>query len=77
METVKINLKQTDKIKQFINVARSFESDIDLFTQTAHIDGKSIMGLFTIDLANDTYVRIISDDPYECCLFKEKMKEFM
>ena len=29
METVKINLNQTEKIKKFIQVARSFESDID------------------------------------------------
>lgn len=77
METVKINLNQTEKIKKFIQVARSFESDIDVFTQTSHIDGKSIMGLFTIDLSNNTYAKIISNNPEECNAFVEKMKEFM
>ena len=73
---VKINLNGIDDIKKFIQIARKFDSDIDIKTDRAHVDGKSIMALFALDLTQDTYVEIISDDIMEIRVFCEKMEAF-
>lgn len=74
---VKINLNNTEKIKKFINVARSFVSDIDVVTNRATVDGKSILGLFALDLSGDTCAKIISDNAEEIKKFNDVMEEFV
>ena len=59
---IKINLNDASKIKEFINVARSFMSDIDIMTEREVVDAKSVLGIYALNLSDDTYVRIISDD---------------
>ena len=59
---IKINLKEFSKVKDFISVVRKFESDIDLMTNRAIVDAKSVLGIYALDLSEDTYVRIITDN---------------
>ena len=73
---IKINLNDASKIKEFINVARSFMSDIDIMTERAVVDAKSVLGIYALNLSDDTYVRIISDDVEECRRFDAAMEEF-
>lgn len=73
---IKINLNGVNDIKKFIQTTRNFEADIDLTTERAHVDAKSIMALFALDLSKDTYVEIISDNINEIRNFHEKMEEF-
>ena len=73
---IKIKLDTADKVKKFIQIARGFASDIDIMTDSKIIDVKSILGLFNLDLSNDTYVRIISDNVSECIKFNAAMEEF-
>lgn len=73
---IKINLKEFDKVKDFINVVRNFESDIDLMTNRAIVDAKSVLGIYALDLSEDTYVRIITDNFEEEKDFEESMEAF-
>ena len=73
---IKINLNGTEKIKKFIKVARTYISDIDVMTDRAVVDGKSVLGLFALDLSDNVYARIISDDVAECRKFDAAMEEF-
>lgn len=73
---IKIDLHNTDNIRKFIQIVRGFESDIDITTARARVDAKSIMALFALDLSQDTYVEIISDNINEIRIFHEKMEEF-
>ena len=73
---IKINLKDASKIKEFIKVARSFMSDIDIMTERAVVDAKSVLGIYALNLSDDTYVRIISNDVNECRKFDAAMEEF-
>lgn len=75
-QKIKINLNNTAKIKQFIKATRSFLSDIDIMTDRAIVDAKSVLGVYALNLSDDTYVRIISDDIEECKEFEAKMEEF-
>lgn len=73
---IKINLNDTKTIKKFISVVRSFDFDVDVMTERSLIDGKSILGLFSLDLSGDIYVKIISDDVEEIRKFETAMEEF-
>ena len=73
---IKINLNKPEVVKRFLQVARTFLSDIDIMTESAVLDAKSIMGVYALDLSKDMYVRIISDDVEECRRFDAAMEEF-
>lgn len=72
-----INLNDFAKAKKFINEATKFPSDIDVIRDRYVIDGKSAIGLFTLDLSKPVEVQIHSDDPYEIKRFNDIMSEFM
>ena len=76
MTTVKINLNNTNKIKDFVNASRSFESDINVRNERTLIDGKSVLGLFDLDLSRNVYADLISDDENEIFRFKTVMEAF-
>ena len=73
---IKVNLNKPEVVKRFLQVARTFLSDIDIMTESAVLDAKSIMGVYALDLSKDTYVRIICDDVEECRRFDAAMEEF-
>lgn len=73
---IKINLKEFNKVKDFISVVRKFESDIDLMTNRAIVDAKSVLGIYALDLSEDTYVRIITDNFEEKKNFETAMEAF-
>ena len=51
-------------------------SDIDVITERTVVDGKSILALLSLDLSQDIYVRIISDNIAENRNFDAAMEEF-
>lgn len=73
---IRINLNNIDDIKKFIKVATSFMSDIDVITERTVVDGKSILALLSLDLSQDIYVKIISDNIAENRNFDAAMEEF-
>lgn len=73
---IRINLNNIDDIKKFIKVATSFVSDIDVITERTVVDGKSILALLSLDLSQDIYVKIISDNIAENRNFDAAMEEF-
>ena len=73
---IKIRLNNIDTVKKFANIASTFESDIDVIADRAVIDGKSILGLFSLDLTQEMYVRIVTDDIKERKKFECEMEEF-
>lgn len=72
-----INLNDFSKARKFINEASKFFSDIDVIRDRYVIDGKSAIGIFTLDLSKPIDVEIHSDDPYEIKRFNDIMGEFV
>lgn len=64
------------KAKKFIATTNEFDSDIDVIRGRYIIDGKSVMGLFSIDLLKAITVKIHSDNEEEIKRFNEMMEEF-
>ncbi len=77
MKKIKINLNSYENAKKFNLITNSFDCDIDVIKDRYIIDGKSLMGLFTLDLTQNIYVQIISEDEYEINEFVGAIKEFV
>lgn len=74
---ITVNLNDFATARKFINEASKFISDIDVIKGRYVIDGKSAMGIFTLDLSKPIDVQIHSDDPYEIKRFDDIMSEFV
>ena len=49
---VKIRLSSIEDVRNFVELVRQFEGDIDLSSGRYIVDAKSIMGIFSLDLMN-------------------------
>ena len=72
-----INLNDFAKARKFSNEASKFISEIDVIKGRYVIDGKSAMGIFTLDLSKPIDVEIHSSDLYEIKRFNDIMSEFV
>ena len=48
--TVKIHLKEINDVYKLVNILVGFEGDVDLESGRYKVDGKSILGIFSLDL---------------------------
>ena len=62
MKTVQISLNSIDKVKSFVNDITKFDYDFDLVSGRYVIDAKSIMGIFSLDLAQPIDLNIHVED---------------
>lgn len=58
MRELVISLNSIDKVKSFVSIAAKFDAEIDLVSGRYVIDGKSIMGIFSMDLSKSIILRI-------------------
>lgn len=58
MKKAKISLNTAEKVKQFITVASELDCDLDLVSGRRVIDGKSMMGIFSLDLTKPIEMNI-------------------
>ena len=62
MRKFTIRLKEINAVKEFVNTVSRFEEDVDLVSGRYTIDAKSIMGIFSIDLAKPIEVIVHGDN---------------
>ena len=74
MRTVKVSINSIDKVKAFVNIVNSFDSDFDLVSGRFVIDAKSIMGIFSLDLSKPITLNIYNDDD---SIIMENLKPFI
>lgn len=60
--TVKIRIDSVEKVKKFCSVISKEGVDCELVEGVHIIDAKSIMGIFSLDLAKPIQLNIHSDD---------------
>jgi len=54
-------LDNVNKVKEFVKLANAHPGDIRLYSGAYVVDGKSIMGVFSLDLMQPVTVRITGD----------------
>lgn len=74
MKTVQISLNSIDKVKSFVNTISQYYYDFDLISGRYVIDAKSIMGIFSLDLAKPIKMEIYADN---CPEFLKEVKGFI
>ena len=68
MKTVKICLNSIEKVKSFVNDITKFDVDFDLVSGRYIIDAKSIMGIFSLDLAKPIDLNIHAEEELDAIL---------
>ncbi|MBR1833686.1 MAG: HPr family phosphocarrier protein [Ruminiclostridium sp.] len=56
-----VKLVSIDDVKDFVKKANNYSYDIDLSLGKYTVDGKSIMGIFSLDLSREIEMTIHSD----------------
>ncbi len=62
MITVNVLLSSINDVKNFVNIVSKYDFDIDLASGRYVVDAKSIMGIFSLDLAKPIKVEIHTED---------------
>ena len=76
MRNFEVMLTSINDVKQFVNAACDQPSDIDVISGRYIIDAKSIMGIFSIDLAKPISVEVHGTDE-DAAAFYEAVKQFV
>lgn len=69
-----VNLNSIDKVKEFVQITSQFEERIDLISGRYVIDGKSILGIFSLDLTKPIGVHVVGASLNE--KIEEKLQKF-
>jgi len=62
MKSISIKLSLTEDIKDLVRITSKYPYDIDLKSGRYIVDGKSILGIFSLNLNGPIEVDIHSDD---------------
>lgn len=76
MKTMKIKLSTIEDVKQFVNTASMIDFEADLVSGRYIVDAKSIMGIFSLDLAKEIELQAHSDDEAKLVAFFSQLERF-
>ena len=62
MKTATIKLSSIEAVRNFVDVVRKYDCEIDLSSGRYLVDAKSIMGIFSLDLMNPIKPTVHSED---------------
>lgn len=65
MKSVNIKLSTIEDVKAFVNAVTQYNGDADLSSGRYIVDAKSIMGIFSLDLANPIALTVHGDNADE------------
>ena len=65
MKSVQIRLSTIADVRDFVNIVAKTDANIDLQSGRYVVDGKSIMGIFSLDLLSPITLTVHSDDADE------------
>jgi len=74
MSRFTILLKSINDVKEFVRIVNEFSYDVDLSSGRYIVDAKSIMGIFSLDLAKPILVDVHDSDALD---LKARLTEFM
>lgn len=65
MKSVKISLSSIEAVRNFVEIVRKFNEEIDLSSGRYVVDAKSIMGIFSLDLSKPIDLNIHAEGDAE------------
>lgn len=73
MHTTTIRIQSADDVRELVNIISGCGYDVELVSGHSTVDGRSIMGIFSLDFSVPVQVRAYSDN---CADFFEKLGKF-
>ena len=73
MKSIKIMLSTIADVRDFVNLVAAYDGDIDLISGRYIVDGKSIMGIFSLNLLDPITLQTEGPDSDELL---EKLARF-
>ncbi len=73
--TFNIKLKEINDVYKLVNILVGFEGDVDLESGKYKVDGKSILGIFSLDLRQPIKVTYENADGAD--KLRESLKDFI
>ncbi len=75
MYTAVINIKSLplDKVRSFVSIVSRFDLDIDLKAGNRMVDGKSFLGIMTLDLGKPMKLCLVSNEYEEITKLTDKL----
>ena len=67
-----IRIKEAEDVREFVNASSKCDFDIDIFYNRIIIDGKSILGILSMDLTKNLTVKCYGENPH----FNEVIAKF-
>ena len=61
MHTVQVLINTIDKIKEFVYIAGKIDEELDLVSDRYIINGKSILGIFSLNLSRPVQLTIYAE----------------
>lgn len=77
MKTCNIKLTTIQDVQKFIQVVTTYDFEIDLVSGRYTVDGKSIMGIFSLDLMNALIVNAYTDSEEAWAKFSKDIAPFI
>lgn len=62
MKSVQVSFSSTESVKDFVNAVTRYPFDIDLHSGRYVVDAKSLLGIFSLDLAKPIACEIYNDN---------------
>lgn len=59
--SMRVLLDDINKVKRFVNIALSLPFDVDMVSGRYKIDGKSIMGILSLDISKPVEIKFDTD----------------
>lgn len=74
MHTATIRLQSADDVRELVSIISVCGFDVELVSGRSTVDGKSIMGIFSLDFSQPIQLRAYADD---CGPFFAKISKFI
>ncbi len=74
MKSFKVMLSSIVDVKTFVDIVNEFDFDVDLVSSRYVVDAKSLMGIFSLDLARPVTMRAYTEDTAE---LEQKLEMFI
>ena len=71
-----IKLNTIDDVKEFVNICSKYNVDIDVKHGKFAVDGKSILGIFSLNLMDKLDVYILTQDERVIGDFRKKISKW-
>ncbi len=77
MVVKKVKLKDLEDVKHFVTATTLAPYDVDLRSDRFVVDGKSILGIFSLNLAHPITLNVHTETEEEAAEFLSSIKDFL